>query len=193
MVRHLMALTPEHLGKDLRAVGEDFFDVPLHDELVDEWCERAAGRGVFDEVVAAGSTVFFGEGMRVVPASVRAFELLIDKTVRRVPCGDVGTPADGDAADFEFVVDEAAGRDGDRAGRDDLEAQQAGRDFLEVARIGKETEKLLARLVKPLAHGELPGSAGACDGGRIHELGQSIRTKVATIVRPISERDDVNE
>lgn len=119
------------------AVLEDALDVGADEELVDK-C--AAGDGVVHDVFAEGAAIAFGKAVFVNPLPVGAAELLVDEAVGRVPIADFGTPADGDAVEFDAVVDESAGAHFDFALGEDAKVDPGRRDGTEVAGVGEEGE-----------------------------------------------------
>ena len=91
-----------------------------------------------------GAAVFFFEGVVVFPEAVGAFELYIDEGAGRVPLRDFGGPADGDAAEAEAVVNQAAFAHGDGLWGDDVEVDPRRGDLLEIVGVGKEGEEVSA-------------------------------------------------
>ncbi len=106
------------------AVVENTGEVGGDEEAVDE---GAAGDSVFDLVADEGAAVAFFERVFVVPVAVRAMELVIEEKVRRVPAGDFTFPADGNAVDFEFVLNARAESNEDGLGREDAKVEERRR------------------------------------------------------------------
>jgi len=113
----------------LRAIGEDLADFVGDEEFVDE---RAADGGVAYGVFAGGAGEVFRETVFVDPLAIRAAELLVDESVRGIPDGDAAAPANGNAVDFEAIVDFRALLDTNGRRREDMKLQRGWGEFLEI-------------------------------------------------------------
>jgi hypothetical protein len=130
------------LFQALRTIIEDGANVTIDEEFGDE---RAAGDGVADVIFAESAAVLLGEAVFVNPDAIRAAKLFVDEAIGRIPHGDFAAPADGNAVNFEAIVDFDALMD--FAGwLEEMEVQPGRGDFLEVGGLGEEAENFGARV-----------------------------------------------
>lgn len=85
--------------------------------------QRATARAVTNIVHAESAAITFYKSVRVMPERVGAAKLDVHKLVRRIPSGDLGAPADGQAVDADAVVDECPGIHRDGCGGNYIKAQ----------------------------------------------------------------------
>ena len=94
-----------HRSKDLGdlflAVAKDFFKVTSHKKLM----HQSSSDWLVDDLVFYKRSVFgFLESVFVVPKVVRAFQLSVDESVRRLPHCNFSTPFDWNFVNADLVV-----------------------------------------------------------------------------------------
>jgi len=135
-------------GVEKLALGEEFFEgggavvenaaeVGSDEEAVDE---PAARDGVFNFVADQGTAVALFERVFVMPAAIRAMELIVGEGVRRVPAGDFALPAYGDAVKFELVLNARTEGNYDGPRREDTEVEEGRGELFEMFGCGEEWE-----------------------------------------------------
>jgi hypothetical protein len=121
----------EHRSHLFCPVIEDLVYIAAHHGPVDSAAQWAEGEGVADRVLHAGAGTIGGEGVFVTPERVGPGNLGIDKAVRRIPVGNFGGPARGNAVNTQPVVDtRSEAKFARRLG--DAEVQPGRRDGLQV-------------------------------------------------------------
>ena len=92
----------EQFAQFFGAVSKDFRYVRGDEKFLDG---PSAVDCVFDLVSDQCAVRVWDEGVLVNPAAVGAAALLIDEGVRRIPCGNLALPTDGNTAQLQAVVD----------------------------------------------------------------------------------------
>jgi hypothetical protein len=134
---------PEALPHPGVAVGKQPFQRRPYQQTMDRGLENPTRCAVMNVVPDHRLASVLFKTVLVTPVPVRTADLLIDETMRWLPHGDLGAPAQGDTPKGEPVVNEGPLPHGDRARREDPQPKPGRHQHIEVARIGKEREHLL--------------------------------------------------
>ena len=123
-------------------------DFAFDEECVDQ-C--AADGSVVYGVLASCAAKVLDEVVLVNPLAVGAAELLIDETMRRIPDGDSAAPTNGNAVDFQAIVNLGALLDVNGRRREDVKLQRSWSDFLEIPGVGEKREDFVDGARQPKA------------------------------------------
>ena len=91
----------EKFSQPLLSVLEDPLHVAAHEQPMDP---SSPARAIADVVQAERAPIAVLKGVRVMPERVRTAELHIHEAMRRIPFGNLGAPADGNAMHADAVV-----------------------------------------------------------------------------------------
>lgn len=133
----------------LAAVIEDYFQIPAHQNPVSHSTERPKRQRIFDLILNCGPAALRRERVSMSPKLVRPRELEINKTVRRVPVGDLRLPADGNLVNAQRVANQRA-RPNFRRSLCDFEIQKRRSNALQILWPRKEIKNDVERLRNPL-------------------------------------------
>ena len=106
--------------------------------------EASTENPVADAIVYEGGITLLFKSMFVNPPSIRAFLLLIDKSIRRLPRSDRRSPTQRNPMNAQPLVDPCSLAHFDGAFCEDVEVQGRWCDPLQVAGVCKEGEDILA-------------------------------------------------
>src|SRR6266542_2500286 len=107
-------------------------------------------------IVHERPAVSFLKSMLVNPKSVRAADLLVHKTRRRVPIGDLAAPAQRKSMNAQSMIHDRASTHLARARRGRPKMQPRRCDQIEILCIGKKREHFAAWLRQPKLRLENP-------------------------------------
>lgn len=113
---------------------------------------NSKGKRIFYAIADARTSVISLEAMGMVPQLIRPFQLQIFKSVRWLPRREFGSPTHGNPVPMQQVVNQCAGEQLDRLGREDLKAQPFRSEQLEIAGVG-EKAKNFANAWEPIVRG----------------------------------------
>lgn len=132
----------EHPREGLGAEVKDSSHVALNDQRVTDPMERGTKLNVIDDPRAFRARL---ESVCMVPPLVWSSNLDIGESMRGVPLGNLGAPAERDSVDTNSIIDQRAAPHLDRWRGQNAEAYPGRCDRVQVAGVGEERKGRLER------------------------------------------------
>jgi len=134
----------ENLFENLLTVCKDFADLGFDKGPGDltEWLEGETVANMVPHEGVAVAGVF--KSVMVNPSPVGAFELLVDKLMRRIPSGDFCSPTHGESMQPDSVVDQGSDFHENGLRSADLKSERRRCQSAQIGRIGEKWEDVFA-------------------------------------------------